>query len=266
VLSNFNFMSDTPLQFEIDEPLATITFNRPAARNALTWEMYDGIMHACDIAERNDSIRVVILRGAGNEAFAAGTDISQFESFSGARDGLAYERKLEAALGRLEALNKPTIAAVEGFAVGAGAAIAIVCDLRYGGASSKIGVPISRTLGNCLSVANYARLLDLLGPSRTKEIMFRGTLISADEASAAGLLNEVVKPGSAFARAREVALEIAANAPITISVTKEALRRIQLHRRAVDGDDLVARAYASADFHEGVAAFIARRKPRFTGR
>jgi len=258
-------MSEPEIAFEREGLLGIVTLNRPAALNALTWAMYDGLIDACAQADADDRLRALIVRG-GPKAFAAGTDIAQFDGFRGADDGLAYERRLEQAVGRLEAVAKPTIAAIEGYAVGAGAALALACDLRYGGAGCRIGVPIARTLGNCLSIANHARLLDLLGPGRTLELLYRARLVEADEAVAAGLLNEAVAEGQAFARAREVALEIAEDAPITLQVAKDAVRRLLQKRREVEGDDLIARAYASEDFREGVRAFIARRKPVFRGR
>jgi enoyl-CoA hydratase/carnithine racemase len=258
-------MSEPEIIFERDGPLGIVTLNRPAALNALTWAMYDGLIEACGQVDADENLRVMIVRG-GPKAFAAGTDITQFDGFRGAQDGLAYERRLEQAVGRLEAVVKPTLAAIEGYAVGAGAALALACDLRYGGAGCRIGVPIARTLGNCLSIANHARLLDLVGPGRTLEMLYRAQLIEAQAAADAGLLNEAVAEGQAFARAREVALEIAAHAPITLQVAKRAVHRLLQKRREVDGDDLVARAYASEDFREGVQAFIARRKPLFRGR
>ena len=259
-------MGDPELLYETDGPLAFVTFNRPHARNAMTWAMYDGLVAACERADADPAIRVLILRGAGGKAFVAGTDIGQFQEFRTPEDGVAYERRLDAVLDRLEAVTRPTIAAIEGYAVGGGAAIAVACDFRYCTPESQIGVPIARTLGNCLSMANCARLVDLLGPARTKDLIFRARLVGAEEAVQIGLVNEVVPAGRLHDRVREVAIEVAANAPVTLRVTKEAIRRLQASRRLAEGDDLVVRAYMSEDFREGVTAFLEKRKPVFRGR
>jgi enoyl-CoA hydratase/carnithine racemase len=258
-------MKDSELLLEVDGPLATVTFNRPEARNAMTWAMYDGLVHACETVDASTDIRVLILRGAGGKAFVAGTDISQFQTFRTPEDALEYERRLDQVIGRLEAVTKPTIAAIAGVAAGAGAVIALACDLRYCTPESQLGVPIARTLGNCLSIANYARLIDLIGPARTKELLFRARLVSAEDARQVGLVNEVVPAEQLYEQVQRVAEEIAAHAPITLRVTKEAVRRLQVQRRAVDGDDLTVQAYMSADFREGVAAFLEKRKPGFRG-
>jgi enoyl-CoA hydratase/carnithine racemase len=254
------------LLLEREGPLAIVTFNRPEARNAITWEMYDGLLGACETVDADDEVRVMVLRGAGDQAFVAGTDISQFQGFKTPEDAIAYERRLDSVMDRLEAVKKPTIAAIRGYAVGAGAAIALCCDLRYGTPDARLGVPIARTLGNCLSLANTARLVDAVGPARTKELIFRARLLHAEEAYAAGLLNEVVPEGGLMERVREVAAELCAHAPLTLQVTKEAVRRLLAERRRAEGDDLVVRAYTSDDFKEGVAAFVAKRKPVFRGR
>ncbi len=258
-------MSEPELLFERDGPLARVTFNRPESYNAMTWAMYDKLVEACETVDADSELRVLILCGAGGKAFVVGTDISQFQSFRTPEDAIEYESRLDRVINRLEAVSKPTITAIEGYAVGAGASIALACDLRYCTPESKMGVPIARTLGNCLSVANYARLVDLLGPARTKEMIFRAQLVKAEEAHQVGLVNEVVPADRLYARVQEVATEIARHAPITIRVTKEAIRRLQEYRRDLQCEDLVVQAYMSEDFREGVNAFLEKRKPVFRG-
>ena len=259
-------MSEPELLFERDGPLAMVTFNRPEARNAMTWAMYDGLVEACETVDSTPEVRVLILRGAGGKAFVAGTDISQFQTFRTAEDALEYEHRLDRVIARLEAVTKPTIAAIAGATAGAGAVIALTCDLRYCTPESQIGVPIARTLGNCLSIANYARLVDLIGPARTKELIFRARLATATEASQVGLVNEIVPAERLYTHVQEVAREIASHAPLTLRATKEAIRRLQVQRRTVDGDDLTVQTYMSEDFREGVTAFLQKRKPVFRGR
>jgi enoyl-CoA hydratase/carnithine racemase len=253
--------------FDTDGPLAILTFNRPEARNAMTWEMYEALVDACERVDVDADLRVLVFRGAGGRAFVAGTDISQFQSFRNREDGIKYEERLDRVLDRLEQVTKPTIAQVQGVAVGGGCAIALTCDLRVATPESTFGIPIARTLGNCLSAASYSRLIDLMGPSRVKDLMFTGRLMEASEAHAAGLIARLV-PGDAIDRvARELALEIAANAPLTLRATKELIRRLAAKRRLALGDDadVVEMCYTSDDFREGVAAFLAKRKPHWSG-
>jgi enoyl-CoA hydratase len=252
--------------YELNGPVAWVTFNRPQARNAMTWAMYDALVRICDHVEAQPDVRVVVFTGAGDRSFVSGTDISQFQTFDNLQDALDYESRMDRVIGRLESLQRPTIAAIRGYAVGGGASIALACDLRYGTPDAKIGVPVARTLGNCLSMSNYARLVDLIGPARTKELIFTARLIEAEEAKAAGLLNEIVAPENLFDRVREVAAQIASHAPLTIQVTKEAVRRVLLHRRPPRADDLVLKAYMSEDFREGVRAFLEKRKSNWQGR
>jgi enoyl-CoA hydratase/carnithine racemase len=249
-----------------DGPIVTLTFNRPEARNAMTWEMYERLYEACEEVDADDSIRVLVLRGAGGKAFVAGTDITQFTKFEGAEDGLRYEREGDKRSGRIARVKKPVIAQIEGFAVGGGFAIAAGADIRIATPDARFGAPIARTLGNCLSMNNYARFMDLIGPSRLKEMIFTARLLTAEEALAAGFVHEIVPPAEIEARVREVAEKVASHAPITLWVTKEAIRRLQEARPLPDGDDLVAATYGSADFREGVRAFVDKRPPRWTGK
>jgi enoyl-CoA hydratase len=260
-------VSTTEAQFTSTAPIAFLTFNRPHARNALTWAMYDALVDACERVDADSAIRVFVIRAAG-DSFAAGTDIAQFTEFKTGDDGIAYERRLDAVVDRLERVTVPTIAQVHGVAAGGGCAIALACDLRVCTPAARFGVPIARTLGNCLSAANYARLVDLVGPARAKDLLFTGRLLDAAEADTLGLVTRMADPDGLDAAVRELAERLASNAPFTLWATKEAIRRIAVHRR-IDVpaiDDLVAACYASADFHEGVQAFLAKRAPRFTGR
>jgi enoyl-CoA hydratase len=259
-------LSTPEAQFELHAPIAFLTFNRPHARNALTWAMYDALVDACDRVDADPAIRVFVIRAAG-DSFAAGTDIAQFTEFTSGADGIAYERRLDAVIDRLERVGAPTIAQVHGVAAGGGCAIALACDLRVCTPAARFGVPIARTLGNCLSAANYARIVDLVGPARTKDLLFTGRLLDAAEADTLGLVTRMADPDAIDDAVHQLAERLAANAPLTLRATKEAIRRLAVHRRiaAADLDDLVSACYASADFHEGVEAFLAKRAPRFTG-
>jgi len=255
-----------PVLVARDGPIVTLTFNRPEARNAMTWGMYQRLYETCEEVDADDTVRVLVLKGAGGKAFVAGTDIGQFTEFKSGEDGLRYERDGDRRTGRIARVKKPVIAQIQGYAVGGGFGIAAGADLRIATPDARFGAPIARTLGNCLSMQAYARYLDLLGPSRLKELIFTARLLSADEALTAGFVHEIVPAASIEARVRELAETIASHAPITLWVTKEAVRRIQESRVVPDGDDLIATTYGSADFHEGVRAFLDKRPPRWTGR
>jgi enoyl-CoA hydratase/carnithine racemase len=140
------------------------------------------------------------------------------------------------------------------------------CDIRICTPESQFGLPIARTLGNCLNIGAYSRLVDLMGPARAKEMIFMARLLSAEEAKAIGFVSEIVEPDKIEARVYEMAHTIASHAPLTIYATKEMIRRVQEQRRAQGGEDLIELVYGSADFREGVRAFIEKRKPNWTGR
>ncbi|MBV1797033.1 enoyl-CoA hydratase/isomerase family protein [Siccirubricoccus sp. G192] len=254
------------LLYELRDGIGFVTLNRPQARNALTFPMYERLAGICGEIAGDPAVRALVVTGSGEKAFAAGTDIGQFTSFRTAEDALAYEERIDRVLTAIEDCPKPTIAAIAGAATGGGAAIAAVCDMRIGAANARIGFPIAKTLGNCLSMANYGRLAALIGPARVIDLIYTARLIGAEEAKAIGLLSEVLPDHAALqARAEELARGIAANAPLTMRATKEAMRRLRLAARQVPGDDLVAMCFTSRDFREGVESFLTRRPPVWTG-
>ena len=255
------------LIYSLEDGIARITFNRPQARNALTFAMYERMAEICDTANADRSIKAIILTGSGDKAFASGTDISQFRAFKTAQDALDYEGRIDRVLGALESCRVPTIAAIAGACTGGGAGIAACCDIRIGTEATRIGFPIARTLGNCLSMSNISRLTSLVGPARTKDLIFTARLIEAPEALALGLLNEVVPDVATLQRrANEMAKLVAGHAPITLEVTKEAVRRIRRTLTREEGEDLLIRAYMSEDFREGMEAFLNKRKPNWKGK
>ncbi|MDE3111797.1 MAG: enoyl-CoA hydratase/isomerase family protein [Chloroflexota bacterium] len=254
------------LLYERRGAVAVLTFNRPDARNAMTWGMYEGLYEACEHVDRDDRVRVFVLRGAGDKAFVAGTDISQFREFTTPQHALDYEKKQNRNVGRVEDVVKPTIAMIRGAAVGGGANIALACDLRVAATDARLGVPIARTLGNTLSIVTLARILQYVGPGRVKELLFTARLIGAEEGKAAGIFNDVVEPERLEARTMELAEQIAANAPLTIRSVKLGVRRLMDRARIEEAEDLVQMAYQSEDFKEGVDAFLNKRAPRWQGR
>jgi enoyl-CoA hydratase/carnithine racemase len=257
-------MTDGEVRYAREGQVATVIFDRPAARNAMTWRMYEQLHEICLRARGEKDLRVVVFRGAGGKAFIAGTDIAQFQAFRSGEDGIAYEQKMETYLSAVETLPMPTLAVIEGFAIGGGLAIAAACDLRIGTPSARFGVPIARTLGNCLSVTNYARLVAGLGAPRAKRMLLLAENLGAEEALAGGFLSEIVDPAALDQRIADITGRLARHAPITMRVSKEAIRRI-LQAGMPDGDDLVRACYGSDDFRAGVRAFVEKREAQWTG-
>ncbi len=254
------------LLFEARDGIGRITFNRPQARNAFTFAMYERLAQICEQANGDRAIKVLVLQGAGDKAFASGTDINQFRAFTTPQHALDYESRIDRVLTQLEQCRVPTIAAITGACTGGGAGIAACCDLRIGTSTTKMGFPIARTLGNCLSMSNISRLTALIGPARVKDIIFTARLVGAEEAASIGLLHEVVEDLPALQRrVDELAVLIAGHAPLTLNATKQALTRLQRRLSREEGQDLILMCYMSRDFREGLDAFLAKRPPQWKG-
>lgn len=250
-------MSDD-VETRVEGGVLTVAFRRVSRHNALTWAMYDALVAACERADADDDVRVLVVRGEGGKAFVAGTDIAQFQAFETGRAGVDYEHRVTQILDRLRAVTVPTVAAVQGYCVGGGMGIACAADLRIATPGSRFGVPIARTLGNCLSAGTLALLVEALGRPLTVDLMLTGRLLETDEvARAPGFLHRVVD--DLDAGLAELTGRLTANAPLTQWATKELLRP------GTDEQAVVSRVYGSRDFRDAVAAFGERRTPQWTG-
>ena len=258
-------MNDGTVHLHLAAGVASVLFDRPAARNAMTWAMYERLNQICEQLKADTSVRIVTFRGAGGQAFVAGTDIEQFTRFSSGEDGVAYEKQIDRCIARLESLPMPTIAVIEGWTIGGGLAIATACDFRIATTGSRFGVPIAKTLGNCLSVANLSRLSAVFGIPRVKRMLMLAEVLGAEEALACGFLLQTVEPGEIDGQLGKLCERLAVLAPVTQSVSKEGLRRLVSSGLPPD-EDLIRQCYGSADFHEGVAAFVEKRSPVWKGR
>ena len=258
--------SGEDLLYSVEGGVGRVTFNRPQARNAMTFAMYDRLAEICQEAGADRSMRALVITGAGEKAFASGTDISQFRAFKTPQDALDYEQRIDRVLVALERCPIPTIAAIAGACTGGGAGMAAACDLRVATQGSRFGFPVGRTLGNCLSISNYTRLAALVGPAAVKDMVFTARLLGADEAKSVGFIGEVVEDREALdARVDELARTVASMAPLTLRATKEALFRIRERSRPEEGHDLITMCYMSNDFREGMDAFLTKRTPTWTG-
>ncbi len=255
------------LLYQVSGSVGQITFNRPQARNAMTFAMYDRLTEICSNAGSNPALRAIIVTGAGDKAFASGTDISQFRAFATPEDALGYEARIDRVLNAIECCPIPTIAAIAGACTGGGAAIAAACDLRIAARGARFGFPVARTLGNCLSISNYVRFSAIVGPAAVKEMIFTARLLEVEEAKHLGLISEILEDRAALdSRAQALAAHIGTLAPLTLRATKEALRRIKERMAPEEGRDLIVSCYMSEDFREGMDAFLTKRTPQWQGK
>lgn len=248
----------------VEGPVLTVTLTRPEARNAMTWEMYEGLVAACARVNADESLRVLLLRGSGG-AFVAGTDISQFLEFADGADGVRYEARVEEIVSTLASVDAVTVAAVEGACVGGGLALAAACDLRLAAADAVFGVPIARTLGNCLSVANVECLVRLMGRGTAGELLLLGRLLPAARMHEVGFVQEVAQEGGFGAMVSDVVGRLSAHAPLTLWASRSMLRSTGGVPLPVPEEEIVSRVYGSEDFHGGVRAFVDKQRPVWRG-
>lgn len=259
-------MSSGELVVERDGPILRLWLSNPGRRNAITWPMYDGLLGVRDLVAEDPGIRVVALRGAGGEAFAAGTDIRQFADFETGEQGVEYEHRVGRVIASLLDIRVPVVGIVEGPAVGAGLALAACCDLVVATPDAVFGAPVARTLGNTLPPAVVARFRQRLGAGRTMAILLTARLLPATEALTAGFVTEIIERDSLDQQVDELLQLICRNAPLTLAALKEVERRIDRDGPGADADDVLASVYASQDFKSGVAAFLEHRTIEWEGR
>jgi enoyl-CoA hydratase/carnithine racemase len=252
------------VHLKIDGALAWVSFDRPAARNAMTWSMYSDLKAICEKLHSDKTIKAVILRGVGGQSFVSGTDIEQFKSFKDGQDGIDYEALIDLHIDALEQLPMPTIAIIDGLAVGGGLAIATACDFRIANPSARFGAPIAKTVGNCLSPTNIARLMAHLGIPTLKRMLLMAELINVDELLASGYVHTVADSAELESIATAMAEKVMNLAPLTIRSSKLTISRIH-QNQLPDCDDLIRACYGSSDFKEGVQAFGEKRPPKWQG-
>ena len=244
-----------------------LIFNHEARRNALSVDMWEGIATVMGQFDADDSVRVVVLRGAGEKAFSAGADISQFDKTRQADAGASYSELVGRGYAAITGSPKPTIAQIYGFCMGGGMAVALCCDLRFAATGSVFGIPAAK-LGIGYAAQHLAPLVTEVGPMATKEILYTGRKFSAEEAKDMGFLTRILAPEDLAAHVADYAASIAANAPLSLRSTKLIVRELQkdAHSRDLDACHAAVKACAGNEDHvEGSRAFLEKRKPQFKG-
>lgn len=260
-------MSGARLIYDKVGAVARILFDNPSAYNALTHEMWCDLRDACRHIANDPGVRVVTFRGVGGKAFISGTDISGFSAFTSGRDGIAYERHIDECMAAVDALPVPSIAVIEGWAVGGGLNIFSAADFRIATPNARFASPLGRTIGNCLSMSSCARIAGAIGITTAKRMLLLGEAISAQQMLAAGVLYSIVEPAELDAAVDALCQLAIPNAPLTTRASKEMIRRLN-YANLPNVDDLIEQVYGSEDFKKGVRNFLDKNKavPQWRGR
>jgi enoyl-CoA hydratase/carnithine racemase len=259
-------MSEPRLVYKKDGAIGRVLFDNPSAYNALTHQMWCDLRDVCRQIAQDGSVRVVTFRGVGGKAFISGTDISGFSTFTSGRDGIDYEHDIDECMAAVDALPVPTIAVIEGWAVGGGLNIFSAADFRIATSGARFASPLGRTIGNCLSMSSCARIASAIGVTMAKRMVLLGEVVTAQEMLNQGVLYAIKEPAELDGAVEALCQLAIPNAPLTTRATKEMMRRLR-YANLPNVDDLIEQVYGSADFKLGVQNFLAKTKkvPQWSG-